>query len=49
MSPVQILELGFEEQDEIPPFVKQVKRNVINTQAGTSEVLLPSGILTFKF
>jgi len=49
MSPGRLFELGAEEQDEIPPFVKQVKRNVINTNAGTSQVSLPSGILTFKF
>jgi len=44
MSQSRIFELGSEEGDEIPPFVRQVKRNVINTHVGSSQVSLPSGI-----
>jgi hypothetical protein len=49
MSQGGIFELDFEEEDEIPPFVKQVKRNAINTHVGTSQVSLINGIPTFKF
>lgn len=40
-------QIGF--RKEIPPFVKQVKKNLIKTLVGTSQVSLRSGILTFKF
>jgi hypothetical protein len=44
MSLDRMFELGSKGEDEIPPFVKQVERNLINTHVGSSQVSLTNGI-----